>query len=82
MLWGGGGGLGARPEDVPRVGEPQEKELCADFPAALGYVDGSGGGGAVLPGGLQLGSPVTVCRLTNKQTDDEGLFSLLPSLTS
>jgi hypothetical protein len=28
-LWGGGGGLGARPEGVPRVEEPQEKELCA-----------------------------------------------------
>jgi hypothetical protein len=31
-LWGGGGGLGARPEDVPGIGEPEEKELCADPP--------------------------------------------------
>jgi hypothetical protein len=67
-LWGGGGGLGARPEGVPRVGEPQEKELCAGPPAALGYVDGSGGGGTVLPGGLRLGSPATVCHL-NIQTN-------------
>jgi hypothetical protein len=67
MLWGGGG-LGARPEGVPQVGEPQEKELCAIPPAALGYVNGSGEGGAVLPGGLRLGSPVTICRLTNRQT--------------
>jgi hypothetical protein len=51
-LWGGGGGLGARPEVVPRVGEPQEKELYAGPPAPLGYVDESGGGGAVFPGGL------------------------------
>jgi hypothetical protein len=50
-LWGGGG-LGARSEGVPRVGEPQEKELCAGPSAALGYVDGSGGGNTVLPGGL------------------------------
>jgi hypothetical protein len=28
-LWGGGGGLGARPEDVPGIREPEEKELCA-----------------------------------------------------
>jgi hypothetical protein len=27
-LCGGGGGLGARPEGVPRAGEPGEKELC------------------------------------------------------
>jgi hypothetical protein len=46
-LWGGGGRLGARPEGVPRAGEPQEKEICAGPPAALGYVDGSGGGGSV-----------------------------------
>jgi hypothetical protein len=31
-LWGGGGGIGAHPEGVPRDGEPQEKELCADPP--------------------------------------------------
>jgi hypothetical protein len=68
MLWGAGGGLGSRPEGVPRVGETQEKELCAGPPAALCYVDGSGGGGTVLPGGLRLGSPVTVCRLTHTHT--------------
>jgi hypothetical protein len=50
-LWGEGG-LGAGPEGVPQVGEPQKKELCAGPPTALGYVNGSGGGGAVLPGGL------------------------------
>ena len=66
-LWGGGGGLGARPEDVPRVGEPQEKELCAGPPAPLGYVDGSGGGGAVFPGGLRM-APVSRVPL-NKQTN-------------
>jgi hypothetical protein len=49
-------------EHILRVGEPQEKELCASPPAALGYVHGSGRGGTVLPGGLLLGSPVTVCR--------------------
>jgi hypothetical protein len=59
-----GGGLGARPEGMPRVGEPQEKEHCVGPPAALGYGDGSSRGGAVLPGGLQVGSPVTVCRST------------------
>jgi hypothetical protein len=32
MLWGGGGGLRARLEDMPGVGEPQEKELCAAPP--------------------------------------------------
>jgi hypothetical protein len=62
-LWGGRG-LGARPEGVPRVEVPQEKELCAGPSAAFGYDDGSGGGGAVLPGGLQVGSLVTVCRST------------------
>jgi hypothetical protein len=51
-LWEGGGGLGARPEGMPQVREPQEKELCAGPPAALGYVDGLGGGGTVLPEGL------------------------------
>jgi hypothetical protein len=35
MMWGGGGGLGAHPEDVPQVGEPQEKELCAGPPPLL-----------------------------------------------
>jgi hypothetical protein len=29
---GGGGGFKAHPEGVPRVGEPQEKELCAGPP--------------------------------------------------
>jgi hypothetical protein len=52
MLWGGGGGFAARPEGVPRVGEPQEKELCAGPPATLGYVDGPGGGSEVFSGGL------------------------------
>jgi hypothetical protein len=37
-LWGGGGGLRARPEGMPRVGEPKEKELCAGPSAPLGYV--------------------------------------------
>jgi hypothetical protein len=60
-LWGGGGGFGACPEGVPQVGEPQEKELCAGPPAALGYVDGSGGGGTVLLGGLRVGLTVTAC---------------------
>jgi hypothetical protein len=72
MLWGGGGGLGARPESVPRVGEPQEKELCAGPPAAFGYFDGSGGGATVLPGGLQVGPSVTVSRQhthTNQPTN-------------
>jgi hypothetical protein len=68
MLWGEGGGLGARPEGVPRAGEPQEKELCAGPPAALGYVDGSGGCGSVLPGGLRVGAPVTDCRSTTTTT--------------
>jgi hypothetical protein len=31
-LWGGGGGLGACPDGMPRVGEPQDKELCAGPP--------------------------------------------------
>jgi hypothetical protein len=65
-LWGGGG-LGARPEDVPRAGELQEKELCAGPPAALGHIDGSGGGGSVLPGGLQMGAPVTDHRPQQQQ---------------
>jgi hypothetical protein len=53
----------------PELKSPQEKELCAAPPAALGYVDRSGGGGAVLPGDLRVGAPVTVCRQqTNKQT--------------
>jgi hypothetical protein len=56
-LWGGGGGLGARPEGMPRVGESQEKDLCAGPPAALDYVDRSGGGGTVFPGGLRVGAP-------------------------
>jgi hypothetical protein len=51
-LWGGEGRLGALPEGVPQVGEPQEKELCAGPPTAPGYVNGLGGGGMVLPGGL------------------------------
>jgi hypothetical protein len=61
-LWGGEGRLGAHPEGVPPVGEPQEKELCAGPPAALGYVNRSGGGGTVFPGGLRVGPSVTVCR--------------------
>jgi hypothetical protein len=68
MLWGGGGGLGAHPVGVPRVGEPHEKELCAGSPAALSHVGGPDKNGAVFPGGLQLGSPVTVRYTTNKQT--------------
>ena len=74
-LWGGGGGLGARPEDVPRVGEPQEKELCAGPPAPLGYVDGSGGGGTVFPGGLRM-APVSRVPLNNNNNnngDDDDL---------
>jgi hypothetical protein len=42
MLWGGEGGLGARPEGVPRVEEPQEKELYASPSPTLGYIDRSG----------------------------------------
>jgi hypothetical protein len=37
-------------------------------PAAFGYVDRSGGGGAVLPGDLRFGSPVTVCHHTRTHT--------------
>jgi hypothetical protein len=37
---------------------PGEGTLCRS-PAALGYVDGSAGGGAVLPGGLRVVSPMT-----------------------
>jgi hypothetical protein len=32
-LWEGG--LGARPEDVPGIGEPKEKEVCAGPPPLL-----------------------------------------------
>jgi hypothetical protein len=60
--------LGACPEDVPGVREPEEKALCAGLPAALDYDDGSGGCGAVLPGGLRLGSPVTAAALTSTTT--------------
>jgi hypothetical protein len=63
-LWGAGVRLEARHEGVSRVGEPQEKELSASPSAALSYVDGSGGRGAVLPGGLRMESPTTVCRST------------------
>jgi hypothetical protein len=69
MLWGGGSGLGARPEGVPRVGEPQEKELYAGPAAALGHDDRPGGNGTVFPGGLRLGSPVIVRCYTNKQNN-------------
>jgi hypothetical protein len=64
----GGAGLGARPEGVPQVGEPQEKTNCASPPAALAYVNRLGGDGAVFPGGLQLGSPMTVCCHTRTTT--------------
>jgi hypothetical protein len=55
------------PRACPKL-EPQEKELCAGPPAAFGFSNGSGGGGAVLPGGLRVGSPVTVCRSTTTTT--------------
>jgi hypothetical protein len=77
-LWGGGRGLGAHPDGMPQVGEPQEKELCAGPPAALSYVDGLGRNGTVLQGGLQLGSPVTVCchTHTHKHTSTSTLCFL------
>jgi hypothetical protein len=53
-------GLGACPEGVSQVGEPQKKELCAGPVAAPGHNDGQDGNGAVFPGGLQLQSPVIV----------------------
>jgi hypothetical protein len=34
-LWEGEGGLGACHVDVPRIGEPEEKELCAGPPLLL-----------------------------------------------
>jgi hypothetical protein len=71
----GEGGLEAGPEGVPQVGEPQEKELCAGPPAALDYVDGSGGGGAVLPGGLRVGSPVTACHQHTHTQNVQSHFS-------
>jgi hypothetical protein len=43
MLWGGGGGLGARPEVVPGIGKLEEKELCPGSPAALSHVNRPGG---------------------------------------
>jgi hypothetical protein len=43
MLWRGGGGLGACPEDMPGIGEPEEKELFAGPSATLGYDDEPGG---------------------------------------
>jgi hypothetical protein len=54
---------------IPRAGEPQEKELCAGPLAALGYVDGSGGGGTVLPGGLRM-APVSRVPLNNNNNND------------
>jgi hypothetical protein len=63
-LSGEGGELGARPEDMPGVGEPKEKELCAGPPAPLGHDDGPCRCGMVLPGGLRLGSPTTAAPLT------------------
>jgi hypothetical protein len=76
MLWGGGRGLGAHPEGVPQVGEPQEKELCVGPPAALGYVDGSGGGGTVFPGGLRL-SPVSRVPLNNNNNNNDSCKILM-----
>jgi hypothetical protein len=67
-LWGWGGGLGAHPEDVPIIREPEEKELCAGPSVALGHDDGTGRCGAVLPGGLQLGSPASADALTTTTT--------------
>jgi hypothetical protein len=61
-------GLGAHPEGMPRVGEPQEKELCADPPAAFGHDNEPGGSGAVFSGGLRLGFPATYTALTTTTT--------------
>jgi hypothetical protein len=46
---------------------PGEGTLCRSS-AALGYVNGSGRDGAVLPGGFQLRSPVTICCHTTTTT--------------
>jgi hypothetical protein len=62
-LWGGGGGLGARPEGMPQAGETQEKELYVDPPTALS---------TVLPGGLRVGPPMTACR-QHKHTHTQGV---------
>jgi hypothetical protein len=78
MLWGGGGGLGASPADVPKIGEPKEKELCAGPPATLGYDNGPGGCGTVLPGGLQLGPPVIVfCHHNNNNPEVSNKFQIV-----
>jgi hypothetical protein len=76
MLWGGGGGLGACPEGVPRAGEPQEKELCAGPPAALGYIGGSGGGGMVFPGGLSM-APVSLSPHNNNNNNNNNNFNFI-----
>jgi hypothetical protein len=67
-LWGGGRGLGARPEDVLELESPRRKKICAGPFAALGHDDGPGGCGAVLPGGLGSGSPATAVALTTTTT--------------
>jgi hypothetical protein len=68
-LWGGGG-FEACPADVPGIGEPEVKELCAGPAAALGFDNKPVRCGTVLPGGLQLEPPVIARCSTNKQTND------------
>jgi hypothetical protein len=80
-LWGGGG-LGACPENVPGIGEPKEKELCAGSPALLDHDDEPSGCGAVLQGGLQLGPPASVDALTTTTTTTTCFPFFLPSLSS
>ena len=53
---------------MPQVREPYEKELCAGPLVTLGYGDGSSGDGAVLSGGLKLGSPATYAVITTTTT--------------
>jgi hypothetical protein len=65
-LWRGRRGLGAHPKDVPGIGKPEEKELCAGPPAAFGHDDRRMLRGSSVRS--SIGTPVSVDTLTTTTT--------------